>query len=452
MGKGGDNKNSPRSQEAEPVWIKVEDRLYDVKNFARRHPGGNVINYSLHKDGADGTDAFKEFHFRSAKAQKTLKALPNREITDEDARCPTQSDFQNEDAMLVDFRKFRQQLVDDGYFTPKPGHVVYRIVEVACMFAMSLYLMQGGHFYSTLAGLTLIGIFGGRCGWIQHEGGHNSLTGSIFWDKQIQAFFIGFGLSSSASMWNNMHQKHHATPQKVAHDLDIDTTPLVAFFNDALVKRKSKAPYSVWWLKFQALTFVPLTSGVVVMLFWLFYLHPRQVIRKKKPIEGLWMVTSHIVITYLIAEMTGMSTGSAYAAFWYTRWIAGMYLFGNFSLSHTHCDIVDKDEQRNWVEYAVHHTVDIEPGTMWVDWWMGYLNCQVIHHLFPSMPQTNQPEVSKLFETFCAKWNLRYTNVSYWEAWRLMLQNLQDVGQHIEKEHHLEQAQKKEAGENKKRG
>lgn len=441
MGKGGDNKNSPRSQDAEPMWVKVQERLYDVKNFARKHPGGNVISYTLYKDGADGTDAFKEFHFRSKKAQRMLKALPNRAVTKDDAPCQTQGDIQNEDAMLADFRAFRQQLVDEGYFESKPLHVAYRIAEVFCMFMAALYLMQGGHFYSTWAGLTLIGLFGGRCGWIQHEGGHNSLTGNMFVDKQIQAFFIGFGLSSSASMWNSMHQKHHATPQKVKHDLDIDTTPLVAFFNDALSKNR-KAPYSVWWLKFQALTFVPVTSGVIVMLFWLFYLHPRKVIKTKKWNEAFWMLTSHLVITRLIGDMTGMSTGSAYLAFWYTRWIAGMYLFGNFSLSHTHCDIVDEHEQRNWVEYAVHHTVDIEPGTLWVDWWMGYLNCQVIHHLFPSMPQVNQPEVSKKFEKFCTKWNLRYTNVSYWEAWRLMLQNLQDVGHHIE-EQHVKKAQKK---------
>jgi fatty acid desaturase len=434
MGKGGDNKSSPRDQVEQPVWVKVNDRLYDVKNFAKRHPGGNVINYSLHKDGADATDTFMEFHFRSEKAQKQLKSLPNRPVEESDARCPSQGSLKDEDAMLADFRIFRQKLVDDGYFTPKPGHVAYRIAEVAGMFALSLYLLQGGHFYSSLAGLILIGLFGGRCGWIQHEGGHNSLTGNIFVDKQLQAFFIGFGLSSSASMWNAMHQKHHATPQKIKHDLDIDTTPLVAFFNDALTKnRNAGTPYSALWLRFQALTFVPVTSGMVVMLFWLFYLHPRKVIKAKKWNEAFWMVSSHIVITYLIAQTTGMSTGSAYAAFWFTRWIGGMYLFGNFSLSHTHCDVIDADEHRNWVEYAVHHTVDIEPGTFWVDWWMGYLNCQVIHHLFPSMPQTNQPEVSKLFEKFCDKWDLKYTNVSYWEAWRLTLQNLEDVGQHIHK-------------------
>ena len=40
-----------------------------------------------------------------------------------------------------------------------------------------------------------------------HEGGHNSLTGSIWWDKRIQAAACGFGLATSGDMWNQMHNK-----------------------------------------------------------------------------------------------------------------------------------------------------------------------------------------------------------------------------------------------------
>ena len=31
---------------------------------------------------------------------------------------------------------------------------------------------------------------------------------------------------------------------------------------------------------------------------------------------------------------------------------------------------------------------------------MGYLNCQVIHHLFPSMPQYHGPKVSEELKIF----------------------------------------------------
>lgn len=34
-------------------------------------------------------------------------------------------------------------------------------------------------------------------------------------DKLIQSLAIGLGLSMSGSVWNSMHNKHHATPNKV---------------------------------------------------------------------------------------------------------------------------------------------------------------------------------------------------------------------------------------------
>jgi fatty acid desaturase len=43
------------------------------------------------------------------------------------------------------------------------------------------------------------------------------------------------------------------------------------------------------------------------------------------------------------------------------------------------------NEPLHWVEYALLHTVDVQ-HSWWCDWWMGYLNYQIEHHLFPTMP------------------------------------------------------------------
>jgi len=63
---------------------------------------------------------------------------------------------------------------------------------------------------------------------------------------------------------------------------------------------------------------------------------------------------------------------------------------------------------------------------------MGYLNNQVIHHLFPSMPQYRGPEVGKELRIFCKKWDIKYREVRYFEAWKLMFQNLHEVGRNIQ--------------------
>jgi fatty acid desaturase len=49
----------------------------------------------------------------------------------------------------------------------------------------------------------------------------------IFYDSQVVLYGTGCGMS--AAFWRNQHNKHHATPQKVDHDVDLDTLPLVLF-------------------------------------------------------------------------------------------------------------------------------------------------------------------------------------------------------------------------------
>ena len=53
---------------------------------------------------------------------------------------------------------------------------------------------------------------------------------------------------------------------------------------------------------------------------------------------------------------------------------------------------------------------------------MGYLNCQVIHHLFPTMPQFRQPYVYTKLKRFCKKNNLEYHVIGYFEALNKILQ------------------------------
>ncbi len=233
-----------------------------------------------------------------------------------------------------------------------------------------------------------------------------------------------------------MHNKHHSVAQKVNHDIDLDTIPLVAFFKEAFEtnsKHKSSGPASFLgklWMRYQAYTFLPITSGIFVMIFWMYFLHPRKVIRDMDVVQGLFMLSSHIIRTQVYMTFGGFSLGQAYALFFLCQVVSGMYLFGHFSLSHTFTPVVEENDNPNWLQYAFEHTVDITPENPIVNWIMGYLNCQVVHHLFPNMPQFRQPVVSKMLVPFAKKHNLKYEIMGYFDAWGAMFSNLDEVGKH----------------------
>ena len=85
--------------------IIIENNEYDITNF--NHPGGSVINYMT--QGQDATQAFNEFHYRSKKAKTVLQSLPKVSI-----KSPETEDKE----MLEDFSKFRNSLIERGFFKP----------------------------------------------------------------------------------------------------------------------------------------------------------------------------------------------------------------------------------------------------------------------------------------------------------------------------------------------
>lgn len=403
--------------------IYINDVWYDVSHF--KHPGGHVIKHYYENDA---TDVFNALHFRSKKAKKVLSSLPVLQRNDKPDQHVYDIAINCNSRMIQDFNNWRISLIKRGFFEPSYVHVAYRLGELVLLFLLATHVLFNG---KVIMSLFIFGFFSGRCGWIQHECGHLSFTCNKTIDKILQIITIGFGLSTSGTMWNRMHNRHHASTQKETLDMDLDTLPFVAFYKNAIDNSKYAYLVNRYWIKYQAYTFLMLTSGLFVMSYWIFLLHPLHVIRNFKLLEGCVMVFSHIIHTTIFKTALQCSYVYAYFLFFVTKWIAGIYLFGHFSTSHTFTKTVKAMTYPTWVDYALYHTVDISTQNPFISWFMGYLNCQCVHHLFPQMPQFRQHIVSKELETFAKKWNKPYQHIGYFEAWYKTFSNLNKVGNEL---------------------
>jgi len=302
-------------------------------------------------------------------------------------------------------------LKKEGYFEPSYGHIAYRLTELFLLHIIGFYLMMKTEWIAL--GLIIFSIGNGRCGWLMHEGGHGSLTGNLKVDKLLQALLFGLANGMSGSYWNNQHNKHHACPQKLEHDVDLNTLPLVAF-NQQIAKKATGL--NRIWLRFQAFLFAPVVVTLVV-LFWVFFLHPRWIIRRKMYLEGVCVTLRALFVIKFFSPTIFLANTC----------VGAMYIFINFALSHTHTAAVPSDEFPNWVSYASNHTINIQQS-WWCDWWMGYLNFQIEHHLFPTMPQYRQKQISPRVKALFEKHGLKYEVRSYWQALWDTAKNLHTVG------------------------
>lgn len=191
------------------------------------------------------------------------------------------------------------------------------------------------------------------------------------------------------------------------------------------------------WLQMQSVLFMPV-STLLVAFFWQFFLHPRHISRpflkpgrvaKRGELIGEAVcIAMRYVIAAMVAASCGLSFGQAFGYYTIYDGIAACYIFTNFSLSHTHLPTTGKDEDIHWVEYSAIHTTNIACGNAFVTWWMSYLNYQIEHHMFPSLPQFRHPQVAPRIKALFKAHGLVYDERPYFPALGDTLRNLHEVG------------------------
>lgn len=245
----------------------------------------------------------------------------------------------------------------------------------------------------------------------------------------------------SANCWNFTHVEHHAMPQHETKDADLKTMPLLAF-NEKLVRNPKHSSkfwlhYQVYFFKFakkgeklhvtkkfsclfslQHLLFV-LCDTFIVTLTWKFNHHIKYAYKHGHWLDLFFMAT-HYSLVFVLGFVDWMVL----------TWLVSIYILGNLILSHTHLPLVKEGQKMHWVEYAFIYTSNVR-SSWWVDWWMGFLNYQIEHHLFPTMPEYKGKLMRDHIKEFAKKYDLPYQLCSYWEAVKRAYCNLEHVAHEI---------------------
>jgi linoleoyl-CoA desaturase len=97
-------------------------------------------------------------------------------------------------------------------------------------------------------------------------------------------------------------------------------------------------------------------------------------------------------------------------------WSLSLFVLGNvlaavFQLAHCveHTEFLEADGiERDWAEHQLATTMDFAPGNTFLAWYLGGLNFQVEHHLFPRVCHVHYRALSRIVEETCSAHGLRY--------------------------------------------
>ncbi len=108
----------------------------------------------------------------------------------------------------------------------------------------------------------------------------------------------------------------------------------------------------------------------------------------------------------------------------FRTWILGFLVFALFAgfvlsivfqLAHTveetHFPAANASTGKMEDEWAIHQlktTANFATRNKWISWWVGGLNFQIEHHLFPRISHVHYPAISKIIKKACQDFGVPY--------------------------------------------
>lgn len=250
-----------------------------------------------------------------------------------------------------------------------------------------------------------------QSGWLQHDFGHFSVFEG-YWPNYIaHQFTIAHLKAASKHWWQSRHHRHHAKPNIILKDPDIDATLPLFMFGEAYFEAgrfyfEKAIPYQKYlWFVFGP----PMVTTVLFVFQTLYYM-----VARKKGWDLLWVLTYFIRLGLTFGPYVGWS--GCFKLYFCTRVLETQWFTWVTSMSHLPMPVhADEDAPVEWFSLQIGTTQNVA-GCWFNDWFTGHLNYQIEHHLWPTMPRHHYSSVCKRVEAVARKHGFDYRTRTMFEA------------------------------------
>ncbi|MGC5629600.1 fatty acid desaturase family protein [Georgenia sp. Z1344] len=268
-----------------------------------------------------------------------------------------------------------------------------------------------------------LGLLMTQTAFMGHDAAHRQIFNSGRWNTWAGLVLINLVTGMGHGWWNKKHNKHHSAPNQLGKDPDIEPGPVI-WTNEALQTRRSRV--GRFFARIQAYTFYPLLA------FEGLSLHVQGIARlfSRTKLEHRWVEAAFIAFrlgTYVALVFLVLSPGKALAFIAIQMGLFGAYLGLSFAPNHVGMPIVARGLKVDFLQRQVLMSRNITGGR-WVDTFMGGLNFQVEHHLFPSMARPNLRKVAPMVREHCRAIGVRYTETTLFQSYKAVTAHVHKVG------------------------
>lgn len=253
---------------------------------------------------------------------------------------------------------------------------------------------------------------------VMHDANHDSYSSRKWVNKTLGLTLNALG--GNSFIWKHKHNVIHHTYTNIdGVDDDIAKSPFIRMCGT----QRWVAAHKVQHI------YTPFLYGISSMI-WVLYQDYEKYFKKKicnTPLRKMttadhvlfWSSKILYIAFYLVIPSLILGWPTWLLYFFCMHLGLGFTLSIVFQLAHvveeTEFAFVNvgdtKQIENEWAVHQVKTTANFSAGNKIISWFVGGLNYQIEHHLFPRISHIHYPQISKLVEAECIAFNLPYNSI-----------------------------------------
>ena len=351
-----------------------------------------------------------------------MTAPPVTEYTNLGPVRPTRARASDFPPVAKAFVRLSQTVRETGLMRRTPWF--YALTGAALMLllaaaAVGFVLLGDSWFQLLVAGA--LGIIFTQIAFLAHEAAHRQILSTGPANDRLARVIIGI-VGMSYGWWDSKHSRHHANPNRVGKDPDIEVDTISFIEEDAVEARGLRRAITrrQGWLFFPLLTL----EGINL------HMHSIRHLLQRGPVPHRWLELGLIATRFallLTPLFLMLPLGMAFAFLGVQLAVFGVYMGASFAPNHKGMPVVAHDARLDFFTKQVRTSRNIRGG-WWATWLMGGLNYQIEHHLFPNMARPHLSKARRIVREYCRTHDVPYTETSLLRSYAIVIEYLNRVG------------------------
>ena len=273
---------------------------------------------------------------------------------------------------------------------------------------------------------------------VMHDANHGAYSKNQKVNLLV-GYLVNF-IGGNAATWRMQHNVlHHSFTNIDGHDEDIAPPGVLRFSPHQKRKKIHRLQHWYAWFFYSLMTISWMTAKEFIQLFR--YRKMGITKSEKLSFNQLFIELIFTKVFYLAYALV-LPLIFAPVAWYYVvigflimHFLAGLLLACVFQPAHvmptTEFPLPDSKGaiDNNWAVHQLQTTTNYAPKSRWFGWYVGGLNFQIEHHLFPNICHVHYPKLSVIVQSTAEEYGLPYhTERTFASALRSHMRMLRDLG------------------------